>query len=51
MTSFTFLHSIVQSMAGSRASLRTNSFGRVKGPKARRLDLSFDGERARACKS
>ena len=31
-------HSIVQSMARSRARLGTNSFGRVKGPKARSLD-------------
>ena len=38
MTSFTFLHSIVQSMAGSRARLGTDSFGRMKGPKARSLD-------------
>ena len=36
-------------MAGSRASLRTNSFGRVKGPKSRSLDLLFDGARSRAC--
>ena len=32
MTSSTFLYSIVQSMAESRARLGTNSFGRVKGP-------------------
>ena len=38
MTSSTFIHSIVQSMARSRARLGTNSFGRVKGPKARSLD-------------
>ena len=38
MTSSTFLHSIVQSMAGSRARLGTDSFSRVKGPKVRSLD-------------
>ena len=49
MTSSAFLHSIVQSMAESKARLGTNSFARVKGPKARSLDKSFDGAKASAC--